>query len=154
MSHKNINKTTAISSAEANIVREAPPDASNTTNTEGPQASTSSNHLEGNDGAVASSTVHEKQLPPPKLTKKQQRIARKAQRAAAKTAPASLDDQSISVPGAAAPTALDLAPTISANVPPSVSMSVTPSRVGNATETRDPSLDLPAGFWTEIVRLE
>jgi hypothetical protein len=144
---KDSNKTTTIS--EAKPVREAPLDTSN--RVDSPQTSTSSDNLEGGNNACAP-VVHAKEPSPPKLTKKQQRLLKKSQRAAAQAASASLDGQSVVVLGGSVQTISDPVATTTPNV--SSPVPVTSSSNQNATETRDPSLDLHAGFWTEVVRLE
>ena len=131
--------------ADTMPVRDALPDASNNTNSGIPPASTS-NHAEEQNNASASSTIPSQKLPSPQLTKKQQRLRKKAQRAVANAASASHDGRPASVPNETPQTASEpIAATTVADVPPASNE--------NVEEPNDPSLDIQAGFWTEIVRL-
>jgi hypothetical protein len=139
---KESSKGTAISSTDTKPVSGASPPTPNDINLPNPHASTSSNQLEGQDNNSAS-TVQVQPPPPPKLTKKQQRLLRRAQRIAANVASTSLDNQPVSVPSEPVQAVPNPTTSISANI------SSTSNE--NPTESHDPSLDLHAGFWTEMV---
>ena len=129
---------------------EVPPVASNNIDLGISQASMPSNHLEGSNKAGTSSAIHINRPSSPKLTKKQQRLRKKLEKAAAKATSTLPDGQSISIPGGAAQTAADPIPTKSETVPSPTPTPAT-SNHENSTEKRDPSLGLRAGFRTESV---
>lgn len=139
---KESSKSTAISSTNTKPVPSALPPTSNDITLPNPHASTSSNQLEG-QGNSSASTVQVQPPPLPKLTKKQQRLLKKAQKIAASAASTSLDNQPVSVPSEPVQAAPEPTTSISANI------SSTSNEI--PTESRDPFLDLHAGFWTEMV---
>jgi hypothetical protein len=131
------------SSVDSKPVHNALPDAPTNNDSE---TSTSSDYLEGRNNAGASATVQPQKSSPPQLTKKQQRLLKKAQRAAANAVSVSHESISAPVPGGSVQPASEPTIPTSANMPSSSNE--------NMGESRDSSLDLRAGFFTEMVRLD